>query len=110
MESVRQNSSKCQGRAESFVGICDRKPSVERDGKPYCWQHDPERKRKEAQKKWEERKWEMRQLEEKIDAEIERKRLLKASGVSALTNEQLVTIIEAGGVIELIEFWADRQG
>lgn len=37
--------NKCCGSAQRNSGNCDRAPTVTRDGKPYCWQHDPERLR-----------------------------------------------------------------
>jgi hypothetical protein len=39
----------CQGRAHIFGGECLRTGTVERNGKHYCWQHDPDRLVKERE-------------------------------------------------------------
>lgn len=39
----QEANNKCCGSAQRNFGNCDRAPTVTRNGKPYCWQHDPER-------------------------------------------------------------------
>jgi hypothetical protein len=92
----------CQGKANSFCGSCDRKPSVVRDGKPYCWQHDPERLQKLAKERWELRKQEIAKVEADQDARIVRRKLEEAAGVDKLTNDTLGIIIRLGGIQQMI--------
>lgn len=73
-----------------------------RNGKSYCWQHDPERLQRIAGEKWERRKGHIARVETEADARIERRRLLEASGVDNLSNADLQTIIALGGVQALI--------
>lgn len=93
--------SVCQGKMTTLAW-CYRKPTVERDGKMYCWQHDPVRKREKARKLWQEMREKLAALEAKIDADIKRKHLLTKSGVKDLTNDQLQKIISLGGISALI--------
>lgn len=92
----------CQGRAMMNMGMCDRKPSVVRDGKPYCWQHDPERLSQLAKERWERCKAEIARVEQEQDARIERRRLEAAAGADNLTNDDLQTLIRLGGIRALI--------
>lgn len=93
--------SMCQGRMGTLAW-CLRKPTVERDGKPYCWQHDPDRIRAKARQRNQELADRHRMLEAKFDAEIERKKLLKASGIHDATDDQLRQIIALGGIAALL--------
>lgn len=92
----------CHGKARQFLGHCDRKPTIERDGHHYCWQHDPVRLKKLADEAWAQRKREIAELEAKHDAKIHRNKLLEEAGVDKLTNEELKQIAELGGVQRLI--------
>lgn len=97
------NNYKCASSPTSFLGYCERKPSVVRDGVHYCWQHDPERLEKQRKLQWEQRKAELARLEAKIDKDQERRILLKKAGLDVVTNEQLHKIIELGGITKIIE-------
>jgi hypothetical protein len=33
---------KCCGRLTGMCGTCERRPTIVRDNKHYCWQHDPQ--------------------------------------------------------------------
>lgn len=92
---------RCQGKVRVF-GYCLRKPSVTRDGKPYCWQHDPEREDKIRGEKWEKRKQEIAAMEDKADKNIQTRILKERAGLGAPTDELLQTIIDLGGIREMI--------
>jgi hypothetical protein len=100
---MESNKQLCQGKANAFLGQCLRKGIIERDGKLYCWQHDPEKLRKEAAERWEQRKKEIAEIERKQDERITRRKLEEQSGVNKLTNEDLEKIIKFGGIYKLIQ-------
>ena len=63
---IPQEVHKCEGKVHGDyrdvsgrVYPCSRKGTVERDGKWYCWQHDPERVRADKEKR--EGKWKTEQ-------------------------------------------------
>jgi hypothetical protein len=64
----------CGARLKGMLGGCDRKATVHRDGKSYCWQHDPERLRRKYEQEWAERKAELEQMEKEADARVEQRR------------------------------------
>lgn len=89
---------------------CDRPATVERDGKSYCWQHDPERltaKRKERGRALAER---AKKQDEELTRKYKRMALLEKAGITKLTDEDIENIIEYGGIHELIEYRFDREG
>lgn len=96
------NDKRCQGKMGTLAW-CVRRPTVERDGKQYCWQHDPVRRREKARKKWEEHKARIREIEAGFDAMIERKKRMQAAGLTAVSNEQLDLIISHGGISALLD-------
>lgn len=93
---------RCCGKAHLFAGYCDRKPSVIRDGKHYCWQHDPERRRSIAKKKREELAIRLAKKEEEHERYMKRRELLSKSGVDSLADSELETIISLGGIREVL--------
>ena len=103
-------SEMCQGHLTT-IGWCERKPTVERDGKRYCWQHDPVRLRELSAKRLAQHK----EMEAEIEArflrdEDQRRRneLLRLSGVRDLTNQDLEQIIAAGGIWAFLP-WRPRE-
>jgi hypothetical protein len=95
--------TKCSGEPHTFFGYCERKPTVERDGKPYCWQHDPERRRAKARARAEAD----RQHEKKLEREwarmdLERSAGLRPDQVAKLTDEQVRMIADAGGITAFV--------
>jgi hypothetical protein len=82
------SNSACQGRPAKFTR-CDRKPSVVRDSKHFCWQHDPDRLTKLARAARE-------KSMEKMAARDELERIGALGGVRRmlhlLENPQLSTI------------------
>jgi len=91
----------CQGRLR-FMGHCERRPTVVRDGKHYCWQHDPVRLQEIALEQRRQSAERTRKIEEKHDTCIQRRRLEEDSGVSSLTNEDLEKIIQMGGMSKIL--------
>lgn len=97
---------KCEGHLRgTFAGMCYRKGKslVERDGKWYCWQHDPERLAQLAKEKQEEREKRYAKMERKNDERIERHRLLVAAGLEEVSNDLLRDIIHLGGIDAMIQ-------
>jgi hypothetical protein len=95
-------SERCQGQYLSFLGYCSRKPTVVRDGKAYCWQHDPERisrLRQERNKRWD-AEWKAK--EAAWDAADARRVLEIAAGMDKLTDDELRTIAALGGIREML--------
>lgn len=93
---------KCQGGMNKFAFQCNRKPSVERDGKYYCWQHDPVRLTEISEKKRQERIASYARKEAEQDARVERLLLEKESGIDTLSGDDLKTIIALGGIRVMI--------
>jgi hypothetical protein len=96
------DENKCQGKM-TFIGYCDRKPTVVRDGKPYCWQHDPERLRRKADEENKKRKAWYADLDRKEDERIARAKLLKAAGLEQPSNELLREIVDLGGIRTILD-------
>jgi hypothetical protein len=94
---------KCQGDPVRFLGDCARKPSVVRDGKPYCWQHDPERLGREQRKRAAACRERHLEREAKADAAVERRVLERRAGIDDLTNSDLEVIVDAGGIRAILE-------
>ena len=92
---------KCQGRLRTY-GECERPASVERDGKWYCWQHDPVKKEQAAREAWKARKEHIAQIEAAADAKIERRQLEEQAGIKNLTNDDLRQLIAAGGMVKIL--------
>lgn len=90
--------SKCEGQCTRFFGDCARKPCVVRDGKHYCWQHDPERLEAIRAEAYAKRRAETVKRDNRIEAEAERRCLLRDSGVNKLSDDDLRTIIALGGI------------
>lgn len=89
--------SHCHGDMR-FYGFCARKPTVERDGKSYCWQHDPVRLKQKADKAWAARKIEIANMEARADAAIARRILIEKAGLKELSEATLQEIISLGGL------------
>ncbi len=97
--------SKCEGRLRTCQGQCERNGTISRDGRVYCWQHDPgdpEENKAKRMRKYAEEEAQDRAIEEAYKARRERQQLLELSGVDKLTNEDLQTIISHGGIQSLI--------
>jgi hypothetical protein len=99
----------CQGKANLFLGHCERKPTVERDGKWFCWQHDPERLKRLAAERWAKRKEEIARTESEQDARIHRRRLLERAGIDNPSDDLLERIIALGGIQNMVARLEDRQ-
>jgi hypothetical protein len=96
------SEKRCHGKNKRFLGYCDRKPSVVREGVDYCWQHDPERLSRVVKENRQKRKVEMAERETKVDAEIHQRQLRRQAGVDALSEADLLTIIRLGGILSMI--------
>lgn len=97
MNDLRLAKGLCMARATTTGGFCYNKPTLERNGKRYCWRHDPERLAEEARKRREAERARVADLERKLD----RRDLESEAGFSKLsrfTDEQLKKIIAAGGI------------
>lgn len=85
----------CCGRAMTYLGgHCSRPACVTRDGKRYCYQHDPER----MSEKRAERAAKSRAEVAAREARLDRQELERDAGISALTDDDLRAIIAAGGI------------
>lgn len=82
---------------------CWRRGTLERGGKLYCWQHDPIRVEAERAKKREKDRAERAEWAAKFEAQAELRDLRRDAGVSALTKEDLRTVIGLGGVQAMIQ-------
>ena len=79
---------------------CGRRATVERDGKPYCAQHDPvavKRRREEARVKWEAKQVEWRQVR---DEAAEQKRRAEAYPRLLAALKALVAFDATYGILE----------
>lgn len=77
---------------------CSKNATVERDGKPYCGLHDPDRveaKRAERHAKLD-RQWAAERAAKQQEAE--RQELERLSGIRYLTHDELRAVIAAGGI------------
>jgi hypothetical protein len=88
----------CNAKTRNLFGRCDRRATVERDGRWFCWQHDPERFQAERAARAARRRQEAMAHEAEIEARWRRDDLLRNSGVGALTNQDLEQIVAAGGI------------
>lgn len=96
-------TGKCQGRLSGcFGGNCERRASITRGGRGYCWQHDPERVSRERKAKAQQLRQEIRRREERIDAEVERSALHRRAGLDSLTDDDIRNIISLGGIQSMI--------
>lgn len=96
----------CSAKNKRVYGNCERRASVEVDGKWYCWQHDPVRLRAKARREWEARKAQMRAEDEAYEARHARKALLAAAGLrdlSAVSDDDLRALAAAGGLSAWLE-------
>jgi hypothetical protein len=82
---------------------CDRKPTIVRDGKHYCWQHDPVRISRIALGQRIALIERERKQQEEFDAKWARRDLETAAQVDKLTDDELRTIVSFGGVREMIK-------
>lgn len=87
----------CQGRPR-FYGYCQGRVSVERDGKRYCWRHDPVRIAETAAKARAERLARYKAEEARWEAQERRADLRRNSGIDTLTDQDLQQIMAAGGI------------
>lgn len=85
-----------------FMGNCTRPATVERDGKHYCWQHDPKRHMDERAKRWQIRKAELLERERKLEAKFARLDLEREAGVNDLSDDTLRDIVALGGIQAMI--------
>lgn len=92
----------CQGNATSFLGYCERSPTVTRNGKQYCWQHDPERIEQLRQKRQQQRRLESEKAAKLAEARYHRNDLLDKAGVSGISNETLELIVKHGGIQKML--------
>lgn len=95
------DESQCHGRPKQ-MGWCERKPTVFRDGKPYCWQHDPERLIAQSNEARAARLARYLAEDAAFEAKLKRRDLERRSGVDDLTDQDLERIIAAGGIRALI--------
>lgn len=104
MAKKKPDTRVCGAKLANVLGTCWRRATVERDGQWYCFQHDPERverlrlERQAAEKaKWDE-------FHRKDELRVAHNKLLDASGVKGLTDDDLVRIAAAGGMEKLLKF------
>lgn len=89
---------RCIGLDQTFAGSCDRKPSVVRDGKDYCWQHDPERRKAKAKQEKEARRAKEARDDAEFEVALRRRKLMIAAGVDNLSDTDLQVIANLGGI------------
>lgn len=90
---------KCSYSRTKTYGGCCRPATVTREGKPFCWQHDPERRAARAAAD----KAERAAAEAKIEAEHDfRVRMIRA-GLVHVTPDQLAEVERLGGLAAMIE-------
>lgn len=97
-----RDPSQCQGRIR-VIGYCERKPTIVRDGKPYCWQHDPERLAAKASEARAERLARYQAEEAAAEAKFNRSHLERQSGIRDLSDQDLERIIAAGGIRRILK-------
>jgi hypothetical protein len=102
------SNSACQGRPAKFTR-CDRKPSVVRDSKHFCWQHDPDRLTKLARAAREKSMEKMAAREAENDARIKRHKLVEAAQAGDLTDDELERIGALGGVRRMLHLLENPQ-
>jgi hypothetical protein len=93
----------CGAVLKHIFGRCERPVTVTRDGKGYCWQHDPERRKAAADAAWEVRKAAMAVEEAKAKARYRRRELERHAGIVGLSDADLETLVSVGGVFPIIE-------
>lgn len=86
------DKTKCCGQTHNFPPICYREPTIEVDGKFYCWQHDPNRRRQKVDV----RKEQDRQRLIKLYAEISERH--KVEQRLLLYKEMIQVISDSGNV------------
>jgi len=82
---------------------CTRKGTVEVNGKWYCWQHDPERVKREEKKRQE--KW---KEERERGTAIWDRRLLERRVCLSVTDEELESILGVGGLRGMLGIDTER--
>lgn len=107
---MSNDKPRCQGKCRTFWGNCDRKPTVVRDGKHYCWTHDPERLEREALEKRKQRREELKRQEEIFELKLKRRLLVEQAGTRDLTNAELALIVELGGIRAMLQqLWFNQE-
>ena len=95
---------RCCGVLRGYLrGICDRPATVEREGKFWCWQHDPVRLEKERQERYRAGRKEHEEREARVAAHFNRARLEEAAGVRDLSDDTLRDIVRLGGLEAIIK-------
>jgi hypothetical protein len=95
-------SEQCQGKLKTLYGRCERRGTICRDGKFYCWQHDPgtpEQAKADRMKRWAEQQAE----EEEYERRAHTRKLTERAGLDKLTDADLEAIIRLGGIRMMID-------
>jgi hypothetical protein len=93
----------CGAVLRGIWGRCERPVTVTRDGKGYCWQHDPVRIKEAADRAWAARKAEMAAADAKAEARRRRRDLERRAGIVDLSDADLEVLVSVGGVSPIIE-------
>ncbi len=88
----------CEGRVKRFMGVCESPATVERDGKWFCWRHDPVRLDEEAAAARAKRKAEMEQEE----ADQKRRWRVRDAGLRVIDDATLAAVERLGGLQAMI--------
>jgi hypothetical protein len=94
---------KCSSSLSKVYGNCSRNATVEREGKWFCWQHDPERLERIREAEWEIRRAARSAEETARDVRWTREQLERKSGIRDLTNPELEQIIQEGGIRAILD-------
>jgi hypothetical protein len=93
----------CGAALRGIWGRCERPVTVTRDGKGYCWQHDPVRRKEESDAALEARKAVVAANEAKAKARYRHRELERCAGIVGLSDEDLEILASIGGVFPIIE-------
>lgn len=93
---------RCAGTVRGFVGDCERRPTVERNGKWYCWQHDPDRLAEQAKERRDAWRAKMQKEDDAFAARRSRRDLEARAGIKDLTDAELEKLAALGGVRNLL--------
>ena len=104
---MAEQKNRCCGKpiVNYYSRRCERTATVTRDGKHYCWQHDPVRISKECEEAKLARLARYAQEEKEEQEYLARKakeKLMKQAGIYDLTVDDLHQIIQLGGINKLL--------
>lgn len=90
---------RCCARLRGFApGTCERPATVERDGRPFCWQHDPVRLEEDRKAGYAANMERLRREEAEREARFVRQDLLRDSGIRDASDDDLRKLVALGGL------------